>query len=219
VLAIAGLSEERFAENRTAGLSEHERSIDALILERFAAGQAPARAELEPAVADEELDEILERLVAADLIQLGPGAALLAAYPFSARPTRHRVRLVDGRSYWAMCALDAFGIPQLLEQPAEIDAREPESETSIHAALDPASDGATWTPRDAVVLAASSGSSCLAGCACPHINLFASEGAAERYLAARPKLRGGTLSVIDAVAAGRRLFGDLLGRLPSSETT
>jgi hypothetical protein len=46
----------------------------------------------------------------------------------------------------------------------------------------------------------------------PHINLFASKAAAERYLA-RPELRGTILTVPDATDAGRRLFGDLLERL------
>ncbi|MGH3546890.1 MAG: organomercurial lyase [Pseudonocardiaceae bacterium] len=33
------------------------------------------------------------------------------AYPFSAAPTRHRVRLATGVDTYAMCVIDALGIP------------------------------------------------------------------------------------------------------------
>lgn len=61
-----------------------------------------------------------------------------------------------------------------------------------------------------------SGSGCSSACACPHINLFASPEAAERYLA-RPELHGTILTIPEATAAGRRLFGDLLDRLQETD--
>ncbi|MGH7253855.1 MAG: alkylmercury lyase family protein, partial [Nitrospiraceae bacterium] len=42
---------------------------------------------------------------------------VLAAYPFSAAPTPHRVRLVD-REVFALCAVDALGIPAMLQEGA-----------------------------------------------------------------------------------------------------
>ena len=43
------------------------------------------------------------------------------AFPFSAVPTRFRVRAND-RSYWANCAWDMLGVPAALHSDAEIEA-------------------------------------------------------------------------------------------------
>jgi len=59
-------------------------------------------------------------------------------------------------------------------------------------------------PRSATVC-------CLAQSACPHINLFAAPDAATRYLDDHA-LQGSILSIADATAAGKRLFGDLLNQ-------
>jgi hypothetical protein len=114
-----------------------------------------------------------------------------------------------------MCAIDALGIPYLVHQAAEIDSREPGSDRSITVRIDLDTTLPRWAPAEAVVAAARSGAGCTAACACPHINLFASTAAAERYLAG-PDLRGTILTVPDAAAAGRRLFGDLLERLAAT---
>ena len=49
------------------------------------------------------------RLHGAHALVLGPGGDLLMANPFSAVPTPHRVE-ADGRSWYANCAWDSFGI-------------------------------------------------------------------------------------------------------------
>lgn len=43
-------------------------------------------------------------------------------YPVSALPTGHRVRLADGRSFTAMCAIDAIGATFTFHQDTEIDS-------------------------------------------------------------------------------------------------
>src|SRR5712691_271023 len=45
---------------------------------------------------------------------------IVAAYPFSARRTAHRVTLPDGRSLYALCAIDALGMPLMLGSDATI---------------------------------------------------------------------------------------------------
>jgi hypothetical protein len=42
------------------------------------------------------------------------------------------------------------------------------------------------------------------------LNFFASTSNAERWLAAHPDVRGTVISLPDAVAAGRAVFGDIL---------
>jgi hypothetical protein len=150
-------------------------------------------------------------LIEADLIQTDDNVLLVVAYPFSVEPTRHRVALCDGRGYYAMCAIDALGIPYMLDQPGEIQSQEPDGREMVRVAVDP-ERGPTWTPAGAVAVAAFGEGCCLAQSACPHINLFASHGAAARYLDSHV-LHGGVLPITDAVAAGRWQFGDALRTL------
>jgi hypothetical protein len=203
------IGEDRWAPKRLAGLGPAERRLYEFMLRRFADGEVPSPAEV---ASLDETGEAIRMLVERDLVGLGRRNEVALAYPFSARPTRHRVELADGRRYWAMCAIDALGIPYLANHSGAVHASEPNSDRAISVEIDPDAPSPGWTPAEAVVVAASSGSGCVSGCACPHINLFASSAAAERYLAT-PGLRGTILTVPEATDAGRELFGDLLERL------
>jgi hypothetical protein len=67
--------------------------------------------------------QIFADLHARHAIFLEPGAARVRmANPFSAIPTPFRVHAA-GRSYWANCGWDAFGIPAALGADAEIEAQ------------------------------------------------------------------------------------------------
>jgi Alkylmercury lyase len=203
------LGDDRRAGDRMSGLDPAARRLYALILYRFTEGGPPDRDELSRLGLDEDaLSELVER----DLVALGPDGQVAVAYPFSAVPTRHQVRTADGRAYWAMCAIDALGMPYLLHQAAEIHAREPGSDLAITIAFDPAAQTLSPDPAGAAVAVARLGEGCAAACACPHINLFGSTAAAERYLAGSD-LDGAILDVPAATATGRRVFGDLLDRL------
>ncbi len=50
------------------------------------------------------------------------GRTIRMAPPFSAVETQHRVE-VDGRTYFANCAWDAFGIPAALHRPGVVRSR------------------------------------------------------------------------------------------------
>ena len=75
-----------------------------------------------------------------------------------------------------------------------------------------APDGAAeWSPESAVVVAGairSQGDACC-GC-CPVLNFFARPTNAERWLAEHPEVRGNLISMGEAAAAGRAVFGDVL---------
>jgi hypothetical protein len=198
------IGDNRWAGERLARLADVELELYARILRRFVAGRPPR-------ATDPELGRAgaaLARLVRHDLVQVDAAGNVAVAYPFCARPTRHRVRLAAGRSYWANCAVDALGIPYLLGERAVIEATEPGSERQITISVKPETGTVRSEPAAATVVIASSGDGCAAACACPHINLFTSRSAAARHLAARG-LRGSILDLADAAAAGRALFGDL----------
>jgi hypothetical protein len=203
------LGDDRWAADRISGLDPAARRLYALILYRFTEGGPPDRDELSRlGLGQDALSELVER----DLVALGPDGQIAVAYPFSTTPTRHQVRTEHGQSYWAMCAIDALGMPYLLQQAAEIRAREPGSDRAITVAIDPAAQTVRADPDGAAVVVARVGDGCAAACACPHINLFASIAAADRYLVASD-LHGAILDVPAATIAGRRVFGDLLDRL------
>jgi hypothetical protein len=206
----AVIGENRWAPARVAGLRRAERELYGSVVGSFLDGGAPD-AWLQGRRAE------LGRLVDRDLLGLDHDGVVVVAYPFSARPTRHRVRTDDGRRYWAMCAIDAFGIAFLVRRRAEIDAREPGSERPVTVIVDPLAGTVSSHPPDATVVAARRGDGCVADCACPHINLFGSRADAERHLAA-PELRGVLLTVAEAAAAGRALFGGLHDLIASASS-
>lgn len=70
----------------------------------------------------EEAATVYERLHEHHLLFLEPDRRTIRmAHPFSGVPTTFRVH-ANGRSYWANCAWDAFGIPAALHADARIDA-------------------------------------------------------------------------------------------------
>ena len=76
-----------------------------------------------PDVAARDVDAALQRLDEADLLLLEDGHVTLA-YPFAARPTEFEVVLLrDGARRWACCAIDALGIPALLDEPVRVESR------------------------------------------------------------------------------------------------
>jgi hypothetical protein len=127
------LGDDRWAADRVCGLDPNARRLYALILYRFTEGGPPDRDELSRlGLGDDAISELVER----DLAQLGPDGQVAVAYPFSTMPTPHQVRTQHGQSYWAMCAIDALGMPYLIHQAAEIRAREPGSDRAITIAID-----------------------------------------------------------------------------------
>jgi len=105
---IAKWQERRAINPRT-------RSVHRAILKRFIAEGGPVEAAEFPAEAVARLDE-------KDLILVRDGQVKVA-YPFSGTPTAFRVVPPDGRERYAVCAVDALGVPVLLDQPVMIHSR------------------------------------------------------------------------------------------------
>ncbi|HEY8475351.1 MAG TPA: alkylmercury lyase family protein [Chloroflexota bacterium] len=157
-----------------------------------------------------DLDATLAKLEGQDLIVRDPSTgAIVAVYPFSLRPTSHRVELDDGRAVYAMCAVDALGIPLMLGCEAAIHAVDPMGGEAVRVVVRP--DGARWEPPEAVVVVASRGGpGPAAEVCCGFINFFPSTGAARAYLDAHPGIRGRVLTQAEALEVARRCFESLL---------
>jgi hypothetical protein len=69
------------------------------------------------------LEELLQSLVAKRAIVRDGEGSIVFAYPVSAEATGHRVTLADGRTFNAMCAVDALGCAFTFRQNVRIASR------------------------------------------------------------------------------------------------
>jgi Alkylmercury lyase len=211
-LAAAEIPPSKLGPTRRARLTEAERELYFWILRRFATDGRPSSGEVRAAAGRLGLDteNALATLSREDLVHRRRDGEISVAYPFSGRPTAHRVRFPSGHEVDAMCAIDALGISPMFGQRIEVESRDPVSGETVGARVAP--DGAAeWWPESAVVVAGaarSQGDACC-GC-CPVLNFFASAANAERWLIEHPEVRGTSISMGEAAAAGRAVFGDVL---------
>jgi hypothetical protein len=116
---------------RQAGLLEPLRDFHRRLLGGFSTRTGPPEPGPVRAMAVElglDQRQALGVLAAADLVHIDPASGTISvAYPFSGRPTPHRVQFDDGIQVWAMCALDALGIPQMTRRDAQISSTDPAS--------------------------------------------------------------------------------------------
>ena len=174
-------------------------------------GWLAADLELEPEAA-------LAALAAADLVHADPATGRVrVAYPFSGMATPHRVELAEGPTVYAMCALDALGVPQMTRRSGRIRSADPTSGHAITVEVD--DHGCRWQPITTVVLAGtgtvSEACGSMADCCCPYINFHVSLAAANTYRQAHPAMTAELLDQPEAVAAAERIFDGLLHPRPS----
>jgi hypothetical protein len=72
-----------------------------------------------PELASFDLERSYPALIDKQMLVSDAGK-ILFVYPVSALPTRHRVRLADGRGLHAMCAIDAMGAAYTFRQDVSI---------------------------------------------------------------------------------------------------
>jgi hypothetical protein len=183
-----------------------------MILRTFlGAGRPPQASELRAAAGelDLDVDAALGQLAAVDLVHAGSGGRIVVAYPFSARDTGIRVRAAGGPAIWAMCAIDALGIPQMAGCDATIEATDPWSREPVR--IDCSHSRWSWRPASAVVLVAGDGhGGTLAQCSCPLITFHVGKQNALDYLNSQPGAAGGVLSKQKAHALAGKIFSGLL---------
>ena len=108
-----------------------------------------------------------------------------------------------------MCAIDALGIPAMFDEPVSIASSNALRGEEIRVELEPDGRG-QWYPQEAVVVSGTTGGRESCDCCCPVLNFFASAMNAGGWLAAHPRVTGIVISMPEAVAAGRAVFGGTL---------
>jgi hypothetical protein len=191
---------------------------------------------------DVPLAATLADCVAQDLIQLDTATGRIrAAYPFSGVPTMHQVALAsgpDGGQYgrvtqpvFAMCALDALGLPLMLRQMAIIVSRDAFTNERVEVVIAPTGDAspatlagwsARWDPPSAVVYARAAEHEHDSGCAaagtcCPLTNFFTDAARAQQWAQTHLVPDGAILAPGEALDRAHALFGGVLHRLAEEQ--
>ena len=207
---------------RTLPLESTERAVHQAILRAFAAtGRPPTLGDLTEVTGGTEAiaTTVLASLHELDAIRLDPDGQIAVAYPFSATPTRHRVRIgdrVEGQvEVYAMCAIDALGIAPMLGRDTVISSVDPSSGQTVTVTT---TDGrTTWDPAPAVVfVGAAEGGGASADRCCDYLNFFIDTAAAEAWTASHAEIPGKILDQTKAQQLGTQLFGPLLADHPPS---
>jgi len=191
----------------------HLRAAHRAILRHFIeTGQAPTVADLQLALArsSAEIEAMLAELAAMCLYRDPASKEILAAYPFSARPTPHRLHLSNGQEIYAMCAMDALGVSALLDQPVMIHSYCAHCGAPI--LLEAQGERlATIQPPSVVVWYQSAAADCVPAIAkCPGINFFCQAAHRVAWGEAHSDSKGDELTVATALERGAKIFRRLL---------
>ncbi len=139
------------------------------------------------------------------------GGTVAAAYPLSAVPTQHRVRL-DGATVYACCAIDALAVPAMADRAGTIESRCAYCETEITVQV--IQDHVVSSRPEAPVVFHVAGDCCEAGpvvlTRCPHINFFCGSDHLSRWRSQHPRLAGDVLALSQAAARAREIVGSTI---------
>ncbi|WP_346536322.1 alkylmercury lyase family protein [Micromonospora sp. DPT] len=196
---------------RAEQLPDRLRQVHQAILRHFAAtGATPTDADIRAAVGPADLDtaNTVRELAREDLVAVDSAGRLVAAYPFSPTPTPHVVSLGDVQVF-AMCAIDALGMPFMLGTDATVTSADPHTGQPVRVTI---TNGApSYEPAEAVIVYAATGATgpSVDTC-CSTINFFADTSNARAWIAAHPGLAATVLDQDQAVTLGREIFEPLL---------
>jgi alkylmercury lyase len=207
----------RFTSGSIAGRQERLpgplHGLHRTVLRRFlATGTPPTARWVRQAAAEAGLDaSALDELAAADAVHMVNGVVAVA-YPFSGIPTAHRVELDGLPAVYAMCAIDALGLPAMAGRDGRITSADPADGTPIEVTV--RTGTWSWTPATAVVVAGRA-TGCGTDCGsfevmCPNTAFHASPESARAWLASHGSLDAQILDADTAIEYGRLNFATLL---------
>lgn len=74
-------------------------------------------------ISQDKFERVVESLIHKRILRLDEEGSINFLYPVSALPTNHRVTLADGRTFYAMCGIDAMGSTMTFNQDLHIESQ------------------------------------------------------------------------------------------------
>lgn len=171
-------------------------------------GSVPATTELATRLQTSEtaIGDQLATLAAADYLALDESGEVTCLYPFSATETSHAV-VIEGQPRFAMCAIDALGIPAMLGQELDVTGACAICHAPIALRIRPGAI-VTATPPDAMVVARRDEAEPAFAACCPFTVFVCREEHAEQFM----RRISGThaLPLPEALRHAESIFADLL---------
>jgi hypothetical protein len=193
-------------------LSHEENAVRRFIFKEFPnLGRAPTKFEIAEALSmdGKEVDRILKSLDDSDIIYM-KDSEILAAYPFYSKPTNHKVLLHGGkRSLYAVCAIDALGIPFMYKRGVDIESKCAHCHDVIHIKI--VDDRIVkHYPEEVLVWIGLKYSSHAATSLCTSLVFFHSVEHLDDWQSKNPDEVGTPLSLAEGMFVGKTLFENML---------
>jgi alkylmercury lyase len=210
---------------RLPTLTPEEQRAGIVLLRELALSDPVTAAQLARALGATSADAktLLERSALNPFVYTDEQGRVVGFLGLAARPMHHRFAL-SSRALWTWCAGDSLFLPELLDETAEVESRDPEGGELIRLTISPARVEAV-DPEGVVVSMMRpdtpdfTSAARIMATACHFIFFFGSWAAGERWVARHP----GTwlLSLNEAFEFGKRfnarLFATELGRQAAEE--
>ncbi len=129
-----GRNDKKYGPNIQMMLGPDEKELRTVLLNKLVELNRPLSEEevmMEEKHCSLNVTAAIRGLLKKGLIVFDERGSLIGLYPVSALPTRHKVRLADGRSLFAMCAIDALGISCEFERDVLISSSCSKCDTKI----------------------------------------------------------------------------------------
>jgi len=188
------------------------RTVHGKILERFVANGGPVKVEevagILPGHDPGEVADAIARLDEKDLI-LAHDEQIILAYPFSGTPTAFLLVFQDGRERYAVCAIDALGVPAMLGQPVVIRSHCHHCHEPLEIRVRP--DGPVGS-AEIMVWVGERGDIRQKACTtiCRTLNFFWSAEHLRNWREAHPEVPGAAAVLEEAFKVAAKIFGELL---------
>lgn len=185
-------NEIKKAQQGRCELTSFEREVMNQIFKTILqSGKTPTTEELENTLkkSSKDISNVVNALEEKDvLLRSKETKEIVSIYPISLRPTEHQVVLSDGRSLFAMCAMDALSIPNMFNKNAQINSQCEWCKQKVTIEIDSGeikskshSGIYIWSPKQREAPAAET--------CCPFVNFFCSSAHLKEWEAKNPNLK------------------------------
>jgi len=205
----------RRAEGAMPGLSSEEQRAGIVLFRELAKGEPVAVPQFAEAlgVPVNEAEALVKDSGLRRIIYAGEDGRVVGMWGLSTARTHHRLT-INGRTVWAWCAGDTLFLPEVLDETAVVESRDPESGELVRLTISPARIEAV-EPKDVTLsflrpdTVDFTSAIQIMATACHYIFFFASRASGERWVAKHPGTE--LVSLHEAFVLARRLNAQVFG--------